>query len=42
MPFINSDVEAELMECERILSMDGILNMYTDGLISRMNLISPS
>ena len=33
---LTSDFEAELMDCERILTVDDSLNMYIDGLLSRM------
>jgi len=32
----NPDFKAELMDCERILSLDGSLNIYIDGLVSIM------
>jgi 2-succinyl-5-enolpyruvyl-6-hydroxy-3-cyclohexene-1-carboxylate synthase len=32
----NPDFKAELMDCERILSFDGSLNIYIDGLVSIM------
>ena len=31
----NAYFEAELMDCESILTTDGSLNMYIDGMISR-------